>query len=92
MIVTRHLGIHGRVQGVWYRAWTVSTAHELGLTGWVRNCRDGTVEVLVQGDDETVQRFIALAKSGPKHADVSRIDVEDAERTMLSSFTKLPTE
>lgn len=89
--VTNYLRIHGRVQGVWYRAWTVNTARELGLVGWVRNRRDGTVEALVQGEEASVQRFIALAKDGPTHADVSRIDIEDAERVELASFEKRPT-
>lgn len=91
MTVTRHLRIHGRVQGVWYRAWAATAAGELGLVGWVRNRRDGTVEAIVQGDAEDVQRFMEMAHDGPNHAVVDRIEVEEAERLMLTSFEKHPT-
>ena len=50
MTIARHLSIHGRVQGVFSRDWAVETARELGLAGWVRNRRDGTVEAVVQGE------------------------------------------
>lgn len=49
-LVARHLMIHGRVQGVWYRAWAVETARQLGLAGWVRNRSNGCVEALVEGE------------------------------------------
>ena len=65
MTIARHLSIHGRVQGVFYRDWAVETARELGLAGWVRNRRDGTVEAVVQGEEASVERFITLAKDGP---------------------------
>ncbi len=89
--LTRHLRIHGKVQGVWYRAWTVRTAGESGLVGWVRNCRDGTVEAVVQGNAARVQRFIALAHEGPGHAVVDRIEVTDAGPVSLTSFEKRPS-
>ncbi|QGP78443.1 acylphosphatase [Sphingobium sp. CAP-1] len=89
--VARHLMIHGRVQGVWYRGWTVETARGLGLTGWVRNCADGCVEALVQGEAEAVARFIALAQDGPVAAQVARIDAADATVEVLDGFRKRPT-
>ena len=89
--LTRHLRIHGRVQGVWYRGWTVRTATELGLVGWVRNCRDGTVEALVQGSAADVERLVELARVGPRHAEVSHIDIDAAERTGLTRFEQRPT-
>ncbi len=49
MTVARRLVIYGRVQGVFYRGWSVETARDLGLRGWVRNRSDGTVEALLQG-------------------------------------------
>ncbi len=91
MIVTRHLRIHGQVQGVCYRAWTANAAGELGLVGWVRNRRDGTVEAVVQGDAAGVQRFIEMAYDGPRHAVVDRIEVDDVARLALTSFEKRPT-
>lgn len=89
--LARHLRIHGRVQGVWFRGWTVRTATELGLVGWVRNCRDGTVEALVQGKTADVEKLVELAKVGPRHADVSRIEITAAERTALTRFEQRPT-
>ena len=57
--------ISGRVQGVWYRGWAVDTARNLGVQGWVRNRRDGTVEALFAGPLEAVQRMVEglLARS-----------------------------
>lgn len=91
MTIARRLLIHGRVQGVWYRGWAVDMAHGLGLAGWVRNRRDGTVEAVVQGDEEAVDRFIALAREGPPAASVERIDVSDEEPATLSGFEQRAT-
>ncbi len=79
MRIARHLTIHGRVQGVFFRAWTVETARGLGLVGWVRNRRDGTVEALVQGDDAELDRFVERARKGPPTARVERIESAAAE-------------
>ena len=91
MTVARHLVIHGRVQGVFYRGWTVETARALGLCGWVRNRRDGAVEAVVQGDGEAVEQFIALAREGPPAASVERIDVRELETAALSGFEQRGT-
>ena len=91
MTIARHLVIHGRVQGVWYRGWAVDTARSLGLAGWVRNRRDGTVEAVVQGGREAVERFIALARDGPPSAGVERIEVSDEETAVLSGFDQRRT-
>ena len=66
-MIARHLMIHGRVQGVWYRAWTVETARGLGLTGWVRNRTDGSVEAVIEGEDASVAQFMALAAPARRH-------------------------
>jgi acylphosphatase len=76
--VARHLVIRGRVQGVFYRGWAVETARGLGLAGWVRNRRDGTVGALVRGDEEAVERFIERAWEGPPAAHVLGIDASEA--------------
>lgn len=89
--VARHLMIHGRVQGVWYRAWTVETTRGLGLAGWVRNRTDGCVEGWVEGEAEAVARFVALAQDGPPAAKVARIDVVEVEVGGLSGFEKRGT-
>ena len=73
MAVVRRLIIHGRVQGVFYRAWTVETAQELGLVGWVRNRRDGTVEAFVQGEEAAVELFVERAHEGSAYARVERV-------------------
>jgi acylphosphatase len=70
-----HCTIHGMVQGVWYRAWTVDMARETGVSGWVRNCDDGTVETVAQGDKVAVTQFIERLHEGPPLARVSRVDV-----------------
>lgn len=91
MATARRLSIHGRVQGVFYRGWAVETARELGLTGWVRNRRDGSVEALVQGDEAAVERFLALARNGPPAAKVERIAVHDvAAEPALQTFLQHP--
>ena len=92
MTVARHLVIRGRVQGVFYRGWAVETARDLGLTGWVRNRSDGTVEAVVQGDQTAVERFIERAKEGPRSAHVVGIEVNDAAvEDGLASFRQEPT-
>ena len=66
--------ISGRVQGVGYRAWTEYTAIELGLEGWVRNRRDGTVEALFAGPHEAVEAMLEACRQGPPGARVEAID------------------
>ncbi|WP_448538659.1 acylphosphatase [Sphingobium yanoikuyae] len=90
-LIARHLMILGRVQGVFYRNWTVETARSLELTGWVRNRMDGSVEALVQGEAGMVDRFITLAQDGPPAAKVARIDATDAPVEALNGFEKRPT-
>lgn len=72
------LVIHGRVQGVCYRDWTVGKARELGVAGWVRNCDDGTVAAHVEGDEEAVRRMVERMRQGPPAARVERIEVANA--------------
>lgn len=90
-LIARRLMIFGRVQGVWYRAWTVETARELGLTGWVRNRTDGSVEALVQGRPEAVEAFIRRAHDGPPAADVAKVEVADAPVEPRGQFEKRAT-
>jgi acylphosphatase len=75
---TRHLKISGRVQGVGFRYYVHHHAQRLGLTGWVRNCRDGSVEAVVQGNDSAIAEMIAAARRGPRNSAVSAVDVSDA--------------
>lgn len=71
--------VEGRVQGVGFRAWTVSQATRLGLDGWVRNCPDGTVEAVISGEAGSVDQMLSLIGLGPEAADVTDIFVEPAE-------------
>ena len=75
----RHLVITGRVQGVGFRYYMIAEAERLGVTGWVRNRRDGTVEATVCGTDEAVAAMIAWARRGPPGAHVDRVEVELGE-------------
>ncbi len=82
--------IHGRVQGVWFRAWTQKTAQSLGLTGWVRNRSDGTVEAHFSGPAEAVEKMLELVWQGPAAARVDKVDAgEDAP--VLTGFDVRPS-
>jgi acylphosphatase len=77
--VTRRLAIRGRVQGVFYRESMRMEAERLGVTGWVRNCRDGSVEAMVQGLPEAVEAMIRWARRGPEDAQVTGVEATPAE-------------
>jgi acylphosphatase len=78
MNVTVVVVVRGRVQGVGFRAWTEVTALELGLGGWVRNRRDGSVEALLIGPDEVVSTMIERCRGGPPGARVDTVDQREA--------------
>jgi acylphosphatase len=73
------LVIHGRVQGVFFRDSMRGEALRLGIAGWVRNCSNGTVEALVQGEPAAVDSLVRWAHRGPRHAQVERIDIVQDE-------------
>jgi acylphosphatase len=77
MVVNKQIFVSGLVQGVFYRESTRQMASELSLSGWVRNRRDGRVEVLVSGEKNRVENLIKWLKTGPKLAKVSTIEVTD---------------
>ncbi|MEW5850124.1 MAG: acylphosphatase [Myxococcota bacterium] len=74
-----HLLIHGRVQGVGYRANTERAARKLGLTGWVRNRVDGAVEAHAQGDEQQVAALVSWCHRGPPSARVDNVQVTDVQ-------------
>ena len=84
--VGRHIRITGHVQGVFFRQWTVDTADRLGVSGWVRNCADGSVEAQVEGDEAAVERLIDRMREGPPGARVEELRVEDAAPEGSSGF------
>ncbi len=75
MAESRYFRVTGRVQGVFYRASTQARAQELGLSGWVRNCPDGSVELEASGDAEALQQLEAWLWQGPERAQVSAVEV-----------------
>ena len=89
--IARQLRIHGRVQGVYYRASMVQQAQRLGAAGWVRNRADGSVQALVQGPPDVVDALIGWAGRGPAQAQVERVDVGDAAPEAHSGFAQLAT-
>ena len=76
--------IRGQVQGVGYRAWAEVTALELGVEGWVRNCRDGSVEAVLAGSEEVVLTMIELCRDGPPGTRVEAVDQREAGATDLA--------
>ena len=88
----RRLIVTGRVQGVWFRGWTVDQAVALGLDGWVRNRRDGSVEVLASGPAAAIEELIELCRQGPPAARVARVEVEEADEPVPRGFTQRPTD
>ena len=78
-MVTRHLRISGRVQGVGFRDAMCRQARELGIAGWVRNRADGSVEAVVQGEPGAVDAAVAWARRGPPGARVSAVEVSEAQ-------------
>jgi acylphosphatase len=85
--VARRVVVSGHVQGVFFRDQTRRQAHRLGVTGWVRNRADGTVEAHVEGDAGAVDELVRWCRQGPRHADVNEVRVEDAEPAGLDRFT-----
>lgn len=83
--------ITGRVQGVFYRAWTQEQARGLGLAGWVRNRSDGTVEALFHGPEEAVDAMLRRCEDGPSAARVESVRAEPSDEDPGQGFRKAPT-
>ena len=86
-MIAKRVRITGRVQGVFFRAWTAEQARALKLSGWVRNCPDGSVEAHLQGNESAVERMIALLHDGPPAARVDRVEAGPAEPVSTDGFT-----
>ena len=92
MKITRRLVISGRVHGVFFRESMRLRAEQLKITGWVRNCADGTVEAVAQGDAFEVGRLIEWAQRGPDAARVEKVDIESVQEDVhYAIFDKKPT-
>ena len=83
MSMIRHVVMRGRVQGVGYRAFVEHEALRLGLDGWVRNRRDGTVEAVFSGVDDVVAAMIDACRRGPSAARVEAVDAEEGDMKLL---------
>jgi acylphosphatase len=84
--------VAGKVQGVWFRAWTTEQATGRGLSGWVRNCRDGSVEALFSGPADQVDSMIEACRDGPPAARVDHIDQHPADPPAERGFHQRHTE
>lgn len=89
---TVNVRIKGNVQGVYYRKWTVETAQQLGLNGWVRNRRDGSVEAVFSGKPAPVDSIIEKCRIGPSAAVVTAVEVKPVSLTVPPGFERRPTE
>jgi acylphosphatase len=78
--------VSGRVQGVWFRDSTRQRAQALGVAGWARNCPDGSVEVVAEGEPDAVDALIAFLREGPRRAEVAGVEVVDEEPEGLTGF------
>ncbi len=84
--IRRRLVVHGRVQGVFFRDRTRECAQSVGVAGQARNLPDGTVEVVLEGPAEAVQRVISFCQRGPRDAHVEAVDVYDERPEGIEGF------
>jgi acylphosphatase len=85
-VVARRVEISGRVQGVFFRDSLRREAQSRGVAGWARNTRDGTVEAVLEGEPEAVERVLEWARRGPSRAEVTGVEVSDVEPEGLRGF------
>jgi acylphosphatase len=89
--MAKRLHIYGHVQGVWFRESLRRQALKLGISGWVRNRRDGSVEAVVQGSPDALEKIMIWCRRGPDQARVDRVAVSDTTGDFVG-FERLPTE
>jgi acylphosphatase len=77
-----HAVVHGRVQGVGYRAFAARSARQIGLTGWVRNRFNGTVETIAEGERSQLEQYLRDLHRGPGPSNVSQVDADWEPGTM----------
>ena len=81
-----HVRVSGRVQGVFFRDTVDREATGRGVAGWVRNCPDGTVEAVFEGEPDAVDAMVELCRRGPRSADVRDVEASDEEPEGLTGF------
>jgi acylphosphatase len=84
--IGRRVRVTGRVQGVFFRAWAQGEARELGVSGWIRNCADGSLEAHLDGEADDVARMIERMRRGPSNAQVEDVSVEEAAPEEVGRF------
>ncbi len=89
--VVVHVRVTGRVQGVWYRGWTVEESSRRGLDGWVRNRPDGSVEAVFAGPKDAVDEMVEACRRGPPSARVERVTAEPPAEMPSPGFVQRPT-
>jgi acylphosphatase len=89
--IARSIFVTGKVQGVFFREWTVGVARELSIAGWVRNRRDGTVEVFAVGEAEAIDRFIERLRVGSPASRVDHLRVEESPFEQIEGFVRKPS-
>ena len=89
MIVTRKFVVSGFVQGVWYRKFAADTARKLGLSGWIRNTRDGRVELVACGNSEKICKLETELWAGSPMSEVSSVVSEFSEESTTNIFEVL---
>jgi acylphosphatase len=85
--VGRKVRLFGRVQGVFFRQWTIKQARALGVSGWVHNRTDGSLEALIQGDEGAVTQMIEGMRRGPPQAHVEDLTIEVVEPEAVKGFS-----
>jgi acylphosphatase len=90
MNISHHLKVFGHVQGVFFREAMCRKAQQLGITGWVRNRRDGTVEAMIQGTPEALSAMVEWARTGPELARVDSVEI-NAGSGVYTDFERLDT-
>ena len=89
-MIRRRVVVHGRVQGVFFRDTVRRHADRRGVSGWVRNNADGTVEAVLEGEPDAVERLVELCREGPRGAVVDRADVFEEAVEGLAGFAIRP--
>jgi acylphosphatase len=85
-MITRHLVIKGKVQGVFFRASAKELAEALGIKGWVKNTEDGDVEIVCQGTEDQLAEFINWCKQGPSRAKVENVHIQEMPNEHFNEF------
>ena len=88
---TCRIRVTGRVQGVFFRDWAVGEAQSLGVTGWIRNRRDGSIELFATGERDEIDMFLRRLHSGSPASHVQRVVVENEELAPFADFVRRPT-